>query len=232
MAKAGTQKTAGGDRRATGSGVAAADGCPAENAHAAAGATLAYYAANAEAFASSTASIEFSAVQERFEALLEPGARVLDFGCGSGRDAKRFAEAGFAVDAVDGSPELCRIAAEFTGLPVRCMRFEELSAVAEYDGIWACSSILHVPSAQLPALLTSMAVALRDDGVIYTSFKYGEGEGMRHGRYFSDFTEETFARLLDQVPVLREEDHWVSADVRPGREDERWLNVILRKVRV
>ena len=55
---------------------------------------------------------------------------------------------------------------------------------------------------------------------------------MRHGRYFSDFTEETFARLLDQVPVLREEDHWVSADVRPGREDERWLNVILRKVRV
>ena len=196
----------------------------------AAEATLAYYAANAEAFASSTVSVEFTAMQERFVELLEPGARVLDFGCGSGRDAKRFAEAGFAVDAVDGSPELCRIAAEFTGLPVRCMRFEELSAVAEYDGIWACSSILHVPSAQLPALLTSMAVALRDDGVIYTSFKYGEGEGMRHGRYFSDFTEETFARLLEQVPALCEEEHWVSSDVRPGRGGERWLNAILRKV--
>ena len=192
--------------------------------------TLAYYAANAEAFASSTVSVEFTAMQERFVELLEPGARVLDFGCGSGRDAKRFAEAGFAVDAVDGSPELCRIAAEFTGLPVRCMRFEELSAVAEYDGIWACSSILHVPSAQLPALLTSMAVALRDDGVIYTSFKYGEGEGMRHGRYFSDFTEETFARLLEQVPALCEEEHWVSSDVRPGRGGKRWLNAILRKV--
>ena len=196
----------------------------------AADATLAYYAANAEAFASSTVSVEFTAMQERFVELLEPGARVLDLGCGSGRDAKRFSEAGFAVDAVDGSPELCRIAAEFTGLPVRCMRFEELSAVAEYDGIWACSSILHVPSAQLPALLTSMAVALRDDGVIYTSFKYGEGEGMRHGRYFSDFTEETFARLLEQVPALCEEEHWVSSDVRPGRGGERWLKAILRKV--
>ena len=195
----------------------------------AADATLAYYAANAEAFASSTVSVEFTAMQERFVELLEPGARVLDLGCGSGRDAKRFAEAGFAVDAVDGSPELCRIAAEFTGLPVRCMRFEELSAVAEYDGIWACSSILHVPSAQLPALLTSMAVALRDDGVIYTSFKYGEGEGMRHGRYFSDFTEDSFTQLLEQVPALREEDHWVSSDVRPGRGDEKWLNLILRK---
>lgn len=195
----------------------------------AADATLAYYAANAEAFAGSTVSVEFSAVQASFEALLEPGARVLDFGCGSGRDAKRFAEAGFAVDAADGSPELCRIAAQLTGLPVRCMRFEELDAVGEYDGIWACSSILHVPSAQLPALLGKMAAALKDGGVIYTSFKYGEGEGMRHGRYFSDFTEETFARLLGQVPALREEDHWVSNDVRPGRQEERWLNVILRK---
>ena len=195
----------------------------------AADATLAYYAANAEAFASSTVSVEFTAMQERFVELLEPGARVLDLGCGSGRDAKRFAEAGFAVDAVDGSPELCRIAAEFTGLPVRCMRFEELSAVAEYDGIWACSSILHVPSVQLPALLAKMAAALKDGGVIYTSFKYGEGEGMRHGRYFSDFTEDSFTQLLEQVPALREEDHWVSSDVRPGRGDEKWLNLILRK---
>ena len=133
------------------------------------------------------------------------------------------------MDAVDGSPELCRIAAEFTGLPVRCMRFEELSAVAEYDGIWACSSILHVPSVQLPALLAKMAAALKDGGVIYTSFKYGEGEGMRHGRYFSDFTEDSFTQLLEQVPALREEDHWVSSDVRPGRGDEKWLNLILRK---
>lgn len=195
----------------------------------AAEATLAYYAANAEAFASSTSSVEFSAVQERFEALLEPGARVLDFGCGSGRDARRFLEAGFAVDAVDGSPELCAIASRHAGLPVRCIRFEELDAVGSYDGIWACSSILHVPGAQLPALLTKMAAALRDGGVIYASFKHGEGEGMRHGRYFSDFTERSFARLLEQVPVLSVEEQWVSSDVRPGREDEKWLNVILRK---
>ena len=195
----------------------------------AADATLAYYAANAEAFAGSTASVEFSAVQARFEALLEPGARVLDFGCGSGRDAKRFMEAGFAVDAVDGSPELCAIASRLAGLQVRCMRFEELSVVGEYDGIWACSSILHVPSTQLPELLGKMAAALRDGGVVYTSFKYGEGEGMRHGRYFSDFTEETFAQLIAGVPALHVEEQWVSGDARPGREDEKWLNVILRR---
>ena len=191
--------------------------------------TLEYYAANAEAFASSTVDVAFSSVQKCFEGLLQPGARVLDFGCGSGRDAKHFLEAGFAVDAVDGSPELCRIASELTGLPVRCMRFEELSAQSIYDGIWACSSILHVPSRQLLALLAKMAAALKPGGVVYTSFKLGEFEGVRNGRYFSDFTPESFARLLDKVPALREEEHCISGDARPGREDEKWLNLILRK---
>ena len=191
--------------------------------------TLEYYAANAEAFASSTVDVAFSSVQKCFEGLLQPGARVLDFGCGSGRDAKHFLEAGFAVDAVDGSPELCRIASELTGLPVRCMRFEELSAQSIYDCIWACSSILHVPSRQLLALLAKMAAALKPGGVVYTSFKLGEFEGVRNGRYFSDFTPESFARLLDKVPALREEEHWISGDARPGREDEKWLNLILRK---
>ena len=155
--------------------------------------TLEYYAANAEAFASSTVDVAFSSVQKCVEGLLQPGARVLDFGCGSGRDAKHFLEAGFAVDAVDGSPELCRIASELTGLPVRCMRFEELSAQSIYDGIWACSSILHVPSRQLLALLAKMAAALKPGGVVYTSFKLGEFEGVRNGRYFSDFTPESHA---------------------------------------
>lgn len=191
--------------------------------------TLDYYAANAAEFAGSTMDVEFSAVQARFEALLEPKARVLDFGCGSGRDAKRFLEAGYEVDAIDGSPELCMIAAQHTGLPVCCMRFEELNVTCVYDGIWACSSILHVPKAQLPVLLEKMAAALKPSGMIYASFKYGEGEGLRRGRYFSDFTESSFARLLAKVPVLSEEEHWISSDVRPGREDEKWLNLILRK---
>ena len=82
---------------------------------------------------------------------------------------------------------------------------------------------------QLPALLSKMAVALKPGGVIYTSFKLGEFEGVRNGRYFSDFTLESFARLLEWVPALRQEEHWVSGDARPGREDEKWLNLILRK---
>ena len=191
--------------------------------------TLAYYAANADRFVADTADVEFSAMQERFMAQLLAGAKVLDFGCGSGRDARCFARAGFDVVATDGSPELCRIAERTAGVPVRCELFQDLSEVGVYDGIWACSSILHLPKAELADVLAKMAAALKPDGVVYTSFKHGDFEGTRNGRYFTDFTEPAFRAFLEPLGCLCVQDAWTTGDVRPGRGDEKWLNLLLRK---
>lgn len=195
----------------------------------AATATLGYYATHARAFADATANVEFSAVQQRFESKLAAGARVLDFGCGSGRDTKRFLEDGFAVTATDGSPQLCEIARRRTGIRIRNELFGELCDVEAYDGIWACSSILHLPKSELADVFERMVRALAPHGIIYTSFKHGTFEGMRSGRYFTDFTEPTLRSFVRSVGGLDVEELWVSGDVRPGRERERWLNVILRK---
>ncbi len=191
--------------------------------------TLRYYAENAERFAAETAAVDFAATQERFLGRLDPGAAILDLGCGSGRDTKAFLDRGFSVTAADGSPELCALASAYTGIPVRQMLFEELDARAEYDGIWACASLLHVPSADLPDIFRRMLTALRPGGIIYASFKYGTFEGERNGRRFTDFTAESFQTFLRHFPELIPEDQWISADVRPGRESEKWLNVILQK---
>ena len=193
--------------------------------------TLNYYAENAADFAADTVNVDFSATQERFLALLPAGASILDFGCGSGRDTKAFLDRGYRVTAMDGSPELCRIASAYIGIPVRQMLFDELDDVEAYDGIWACASILHVSSAELPNVFRRMIPALKSGGIIYTSFKYGTFEGERNGRWFTDFTEKTFADFMSQFPELTIEDQWISADVRPGRSDEKWLNAILRKDR-
>ena len=107
--------------------------------------------------------------------------------------------------------------------------FQELDQVAAYDGVWACSSILHASKAELPDILARVARALKPRGVMYTSFKYGDFEGERNGRYFSDFTEESFAELLASAPELELEELWITGDVRPGRGEEKWLNLILRK---
>ena len=100
----------------------------------------------------------------------------------------------------------------------------------KYDGIWACSSILHLSKDELKNVMQRMLCALKDDGVIYTSFKYGTFEGERNGRYFTDFTEKTFDGFLSGIRHVKIEEQWLTGDVRPGRESEQWLNLILRKV--
>ena len=135
--------------------------------------TLNYYNTNAHSFVISTFLVDFTQTQDKFLHLLPPAATILDFGCGSGRDTKYFLDVGMQVDATDGSEELCRLASEYTGIPVRQMLFEELDAKAQYDGIWACSSILHLPKDTLKNVFGKMIEALKEHGVIYTSFKYG-----------------------------------------------------------
>ena len=191
--------------------------------------TVEYYNKNAEQFVQGTLSVDFTATQERFLLKLTEGTSILDFGCGSGRDAKYFLDKGYQVEATDGSAELCKLASEYTGICVKQMLFEELDECEKYDGIWACSSILHLDKRALKDVLKKMAAALKANGVIYTSFKYGDFEGERNGRYFVDFTQETFGEFIREVPELQIEEYWITGDVRPGRGEEKWLNLILRK---
>ena len=191
--------------------------------------TLEYYEKNADAYVKDTVSVDFTDVQNRFMQALK-GRKILDFGCGSGRDTLYFLNEGYDVDAMDGCREFCISASQLTGIPVRHMLFQELNEIDYYDGIWACSSILHVSKKDLKDVFTRMIRALHQDGIIYTSFKYGEYEGERNGRYFTDFTIESFKEFIADYDDVIIEDYWFSGDVRPGREEEKWLNLILRKI--
>ena len=192
--------------------------------------TIEYYNQNADMFAQGTRLVDFTIVQERFRKMLPVGSRILDFGCGSGRDTKYFLEKGYQVAATDGSAELCRLAGSFTGIKVKEMLFQELDEIGVYDGIWACSSILHLPKQELLPVIQKMCIALKDNGMIYTSFKYSNFEGERNGRYFTDFTEDTFDKFIKVIQELTIEEEWITSDVRPGRGEEKWLNLILRKI--
>lgn len=191
--------------------------------------TLDYYNQNADAFVAGTISVDFKQKQDKFIGRLQAGDYILDFGCGSGRDTKYFLEAGMKVDATDGSEELCKIASKYTGIKVRQMLFQELDEYEKYDGIWACSSILHLPKDELKQVLIKMAAALNAGGIIYTSFKYGDYEGERNGRYFTDFTIDSFADFIQDVKHLKLIECWITGDVRHGRGEEKWLNLILQR---
>ncbi|MBR3186409.1 MAG: methyltransferase domain-containing protein [Lachnospiraceae bacterium] len=192
--------------------------------------TLQYYDQHADAFVRSTMNADMNEPRDRFLKHLPSGAFILDLGCGSGRDAKAFLESGYRMDAVDGSAELCRVAGALTGIPVRQMLFQDLCAVDLYDGIWACASILHLPKDRLREVLHKITAALRKDGILYTSFKYGTFEGIRNDRYFTDFTEATLGEFWTVFPALPIIGTWITRDVRPGREEKRWINLLAKRI--
>ena len=192
--------------------------------------TINYYNLNAKNFIENTQNADMHLTQEKFLQLLPGSASILDFGCGSGRDTKYFLEKGYQVAATDGSSELCKLASAFAGIEVKEMLFQDLDASGKYEGIWVCSSILHLSKKELLPVIRKMCDALKDNGVIYTSFKYGDFEGERNGRYFTDFTEDTFDKFIKVIQELMIEEEWITSDVRPGRGEEKWLNLILRKI--
>ena len=182
--------------------------------------TLCYYERNAENFVKGTINADMEFNREKFIQRLPEHGSILDFGCGSGRDARVFLDLGYKVEAVDGCQQLCEMASVYTGISVRKMDFLELNEREKYDGIWACASILHLPYEELRAVLAKMAAALKENGVIYVSFKYGEFEGWRNGRYFTDMTEDGVRRLVEETQGMSVEEIWVTADVREGSGHE------------
>ncbi len=184
-----------------------------------------YYNEHAAEFLQNTVNADMSEWRERFAKYLPTNGRILDAGCGSGRDSKAFLEEGFAVTAFDASEEMCKAAAAYTGLVVKQKMFQELDYCDEFDGIWACASLLHVPYNELPDVMQRLKRALKKDGVIYVSFKYGTEETTKGGRTFSNFTEKTVKTLMDNAGFAIKE-CVVSEDVRPDRAGEKWVNVI------
>lgn len=192
--------------------------------------TKQYYQDNAQAFFDSTVNADMSAHYEHFLKYVPEHGRILDFGCGSGRDTKAFLQRGYSVEAIDGSSEMCRLAGELCNIQVKCMDFADLNDVNKYDAIWACASLLHVAKTQLPAVLIKMRDALVNGGVMYISFKHGDYEGERNGRFFLDLTPEAFSNLISSIPGLVVVEDWFTEDVRP-ENSTRWYNIIVQKTK-
>ena len=184
-----------------------------------------YYNQNADSFFEGSVNADMSYERDRFISLLPAGGKVLDAGCGSGRDSKAFLDRGFEVTAFDASEEMCKRASEYIGQEVINMLFQDVTYKDEFDGVWASASLLHVSIEELPAIIRKMNEALKSGGVMYASFKYGEGTKMRGERRFSDFNEKSIVPLFENAGfnIIYNE---VGSDNRPGRENEMWVNVI------
>lgn len=187
--------------------------------------TISYYDKNAEEFCKNTIDADMSYCRSKFLNYLSEGTSILDAGCGSGRDSIAFKQLGYHVTAMDASPEICKEAEKVLGQKVICKTFEEIDDENMYNGIWACASLLHVPKESMGEVIHRLKHALKDNGILYASFKYGEDEKIVNGRLFSNYNEQTLRALIEGngFEVL---DLFVTRDVREDRREEMWVNVV------
>ena len=193
--------------------------------------TLKKYNENAKEYFEQTKAADMREIYNHFLLMLPKSACILDFSCGSGRDSKYFLEKGYTVRAIDGSEKLCELASEYIGQKVDCMKFDELSDESKYDGIWACSSILHVERENLPDILRKMIKALKEDGVIFTSFIVGDQEIVRNGKYYNFITKAILENMLKQVDLNSEiVDYYESETCKNvDRPKSTWGSYLIKK---
>ncbi len=187
-----------------------------------------FYNKNADSYFKTTINLDMSEWIDRFISYIPEGGRILDAGCGSGRDSKTFISKGFSVVAFDGSKALCSLASEYIGQTVLNMCFDEISYENEFDGIWACASLLHVSYDELIIVIDRLKRSLKQSGVFYASFKYGNNISEVEDRSFANFTEETLIEMFLKAGFVVK-DCGFSMQIRDDNTKQKWVNIIAEK---
>lgn len=187
-----------------------------------------YYNQNSKAFIDNTQKADMSSLWAAFEKYLDTNSYILDAGCGSGRDSHYFLSKGYRVFAFDGSVEMVNHCKGFLHDKVIHSTFEDFNTDAEFDGIWACASFIHIEERDLVKMINKFADFLKDGGVFFLSFKEREENYEKDGRYFTCLTENKLKKIIKELEGLDVLEIIHTVDVREGRESEKWLSIILK----
>lgn len=193
--------------------------------------TIAHYDNSADSFKAGTWDHD---VSQNYEALLraldvKAGARILDFGCGPGRDLVWFKAHGHEPVGLDGTPRFVEMAREASGCEVWQQSFLELNLpAARFDGIFANASLFHVPTAELPRVLGELRAALAPRGVLFASNPRGtDNEGFNGERYGAWHTYESWKAIVEAAG-FEEVEHYYRPAGKP-RAEQPWLATVWRR---
>jgi SAM-dependent methyltransferase len=192
--------------------------------------TVGHYNRNADDFWAGTRDHD---VSQNIDALLghiegEPPFRILDFGCGPGRDLADFRNRGHDAVGLDGSHRFCEMARTHSGCEVLCQDFLSLDLpTTHFDGVFANASLFHVPLQELPRVLRELGSALKSRGVLFASNPRGSNDEGWNGQRYGSYHDETTWRQLVATAGFDELGHYYRPAGRP-RHEQPWLATIWR----
>ena len=193
--------------------------------------SIAYYNKNAKSFFDRTINADLQEVYQKFLSHLPKEGRILDAGCGVGRDSKFFLNKGYEVVPFDGSIEMVRMTSNLIGKSALHMLFEDINFFSEFDAVWANASLLHVPYENLREIIQSFHKSLFPSGILYASFKYGTSMRKVEDRLFFDMNETAIEPYLKGL--FHPLEIWKSADTRSKvalSPDKSWLHFIAKRI--
>lgn len=188
--------------------------------------TVEFYNRNAAQFVETTRNVAMKPLYKSFLQCLQPGAKILDAGCGSGRDTAAFLKRGYQVSAFDASEKMCELASQYTGIHVQKLRLEDFHHQECYNGIWACASLLHLPVESQHKVVDEFLKALSPNGVLYASWKYGSETYSQDGRFFCDMTPVTLREFFEKHPDINILKLWETPDFQKRKN---WVNILVQK---
>ena len=193
--------------------------------------TLSHYNRHAESFWEGTRDHDVSQNRDALLAELEgmPPFRILDFGCGPGRDLKSIKDLGHTPVGLDGSARFVEMARKLTGCEVWHQDFLKLELPADYfDGIFANASLFHVPSQELPRVLKELYATLKPDGVLFSSNPRGDNQEGWQGQRYGVYIDWPTWRELVSGAGFKEIRHYYRPTGLP-RDQQPWLASVWRK---
>jgi len=193
--------------------------------------SIGYYEKNSKDFYDRTIHADVQDLYQKFLKHVPKQGRILDAGCGVGRDSRFFLSQGYEVLAFDGSLEMVKRASNLIGKEVLHMLFQDMNFSGEFDAIWANASLLHVSYENLRGVIEDFHKALLPTGILYASFKYGTSMRETEDRFFFDMDESNIRPYLERL--FHPLEVWKSADTRskvaPSPE-KSWLHFIARRI--
>lgn len=186
-----------------------------------------YYDTNAKEYIENTINCDMSFHYQKFLKYLPKTGKILDVGFGSGRDMIYFKSLGYDVEGIDTSNEFVKNM-KIKGFKVSVLSILKMNCSNRYDGIWACASLLYVKREELEQAIINCVNALKKNGILYCSFKYGDKEENKNNRYFNYINESIIDKIISNNNFSINE-IYKTYDVRKEKNHEEWISVIIKK---
>ena len=192
--------------------------------------TIDFYNKNAENYCSKTIGIDLTQIYEKFLKYIPKQGAILDLGCGSGRDSLYFLNNGFDVTSMDASIEMVKLSSKLINQKTIHRKIEDIDFKDKFDGIWACASLLHINKNATVDVYNKLLSALKIEGILYASYKYGINTMVKEERYFNNYDENSFSEMIKNIKSLELIEFWTTLDLRQEGNNQKWLNILLKRI--